>query len=124
MDFNLSKEQLMIQQMAQEFAEKYIEPVAEKIYRENVIPEEIIKGLAELELFGIPYPEEYGGADGGYDGYVLAMEQIAKASGGVAMTISAHCLALSALSVFATEEQKTAYDPSLQRRRNSFFCFY
>jgi alkylation response protein AidB-like acyl-CoA dehydrogenase len=109
MDFNLSKEQLMIQQMAQEFAEKYIEPVAEKIYRENVIPEEIIKGLAELELFGIPYPEEYGGADGGYDGYVLAMEQIAKASGGVAMTISAHCLALSALSVFATEEQKKRF---------------
>ena len=109
MDFNLTKEQLMIQQMAREFAEKYIEPVAEQIDRENVIPEDIIKGLAELDLFGIPYSEEYGGADGGYDGYVLAMEQLARASGGVAMTLSAHSLALSAISVFGTEDQKKEY---------------
>ncbi len=109
MDFNLSKEQLLIQRMARDFAEKYIEPVAEQIDRENKIPEDILKGLAELDLFGIPFPEEYGGADGGYDGYVLAMEQIGKVSGGIAMTLSAHSLALSALSVFGTEEQKQKY---------------
>lgn len=112
MDFNLTKEQIMIQQMAREFAEKYIEPVAEQIDRENKIPEEILTGLGELDLFGIPYAEEYGGADGGYDGYVLAMEQLAKASGGVAMTISAHSLALSAISVFGTEEQKKKFMPA------------
>ncbi len=109
MDFNLSKEQLLIQRMARDFAEKYIEPVAEQIDQENKIPEDILKGLAELDLFGIPFPEEYGGADGGYDGYVLAMEQIGRVSGGIAMTLSAHSLALSALSIFGTEEQKQKY---------------
>ncbi|NLU46525.1 MAG: acyl-CoA dehydrogenase [Syntrophomonadaceae bacterium] len=124
MDFNLSKEQLMIQQMAREFAEKYIEPVAEQIERENKIPEDILKGLAELELFGIPYPEEYGGAGGGYDGYVLAMEQLARASGGVAMTISAPCLALSAISAFGTEEQKKKFmTPCCKGEQIASFAF-
>ncbi len=102
MDFNLSKEQLLIQKMARDFAEKYIEPVAEQIDRENQIPQAILEGLAELDLFGIPFPEEYGG-------YVLAMEQIARVSGGIALTISAHSLGLSAISVFGTEEQKQKY---------------
>lgn len=124
MDFSLSKEQLMIQGMAKEFAEKYIEPVAEKIDRENKIPDDILKGLAELDLFGIPYAEAYGGADGGYDGYVLAMEQIAKASGGVAMTISAHSLALSAINVFGTEELKKKYmTPSCKGEHIASFAF-
>lgn len=109
MDFSLSKEQLLIQRMARDFAEKYIEPVAEQIDRENKIPDDILEGLAELDLFGIPFPEEYGGADGGYDGYVLAMEQIGRVSGGIAMTLSAHSLGLSAISVFGTEEQKQKY---------------
>ncbi len=109
MDFSLSKEQLLIQRMARDFAEKYIEPVAEQIDRENKIPDDILEGLAELDLFGIPFPEEYGGAGGGYDGYVLAMEQLGRVSGGIAMTLSAHSLGLSAISVFGTEEQKQKY---------------
>ena len=109
MDFNLSKEQSLIQQMAREFAEKSIAPVAKQIDEESKIPEEILAGMAELDLFGIPFPEEYGGADGGYDGYVLAMEQIAKVSGGVAMTMAAHTLGLGAISAFGTEEQKKKY---------------
>ncbi|HBQ26536.1 MAG TPA: acyl-CoA dehydrogenase [Syntrophomonas sp.] len=109
MDFSLSKEQLLIQKMARDFAEKYIEPVAEQIDRENKIPQDILEGLAELDLFGIPFPEEYGGADGGYDGYVLAMEQLGRVSGGVAMTLSAHSLGLSAIYVFGTEDQKQKY---------------
>ena len=45
MDFSLSKEQLLIQKMARDFAEKYIEPVAEQIDRENKIPQDILEGL-------------------------------------------------------------------------------
>jgi len=111
MDFTLSKEQALIQKMARDYAEKYIEPIARQIDEENKIPQEIIDGLAELELFGIPFAEEYGGADGGYDGYVLALEQLSKVSGGVAMTIAAHTLGLGAIDVFGTEEQKKKYMP-------------
>lgn len=109
MDFNLSKEQLLIQKMAREFAEKHLEPIAKQIDDENQIPAEVLTSLAELELLGVPIPEAYGGAGAGYDGYVLAMEQLAKVSSGVAMTISAHVLALGALSLFGNEEQKQTY---------------
>ncbi|MEA1961163.1 MAG: acyl-CoA dehydrogenase family protein [Bacillota bacterium] len=109
MDFTLSKEQELIQKMAREYAQKNIAPIAEQIDVENKVPDEIIAELGELDLFGIPFAEEYGGADGGYDQYVLAMEQIARASSGVGMIISAHTLALGAISTFGTEEQKKKY---------------
>lgn len=109
MDFSLSKEQRMIQNMAREFSEKNILPAAQQIEKENKIPEEILKGLGELGLFGIAYPEEYGGGGAGYEGYVLSMEQIGKVCGGVAMTISGHCMTLSTIMAFGTEEQKKKY---------------
>ncbi len=111
MDFNLSKEQELIQRAAREFAEKYIEPIGHQIDVENTIPPEIIAGLGELDMFGIPFAEEYGGAGSGYSSYVLAMEQIGSTSSGVAMIISAHTLGLGAISVFGTEEQKKKYMP-------------
>lgn len=111
MDFSLSKEQVMIQNMAREYAEKSILPVAMEIEKENKVPESILEGLAGLGLFGIAYPEEYGGSGGGYDGYVLAMEQISKVSGGTAMTISAHAMTLSTIMAFGSEEHKHKYMP-------------
>ncbi|MGE5453556.1 MAG: acyl-CoA dehydrogenase family protein, partial [Methylocystaceae bacterium] len=111
MEFALTKEQLLIQKSAREFAEKYIDPVATEIDRTNSIPDSIIKGLAELDFLGLPYPEEYGGAGAGYLGYVLATEQLSRASGGVAMTMSVHTLGLGAIFYFATEEQKHKYFP-------------
>lgn len=111
MDFNLSKEQLLLQKMARDFAEKYLEPIARQIDEDNKIPEEIIKTMGELELFGVPFPEAYGGAEGGYDGYTLVMEQIARVSGGMAMTLAAHTLGLGAIEKFGSEEQKQKYMP-------------
>jgi len=111
MEFALSKEQALIQKMAREFAIKSIEPVARQIDEENKIPAEVLEGLGELELMGVPFDEEYGGAGGGYDGYVLAMEQIARISSGVALTISAHTLGLGAISLFGTEAQKKKFMP-------------
>ncbi|MGE5379674.1 MAG: acyl-CoA dehydrogenase family protein [Methylocystaceae bacterium] len=115
MDFSLSKEQLLIQKAAREFADKVIAPAAEKIDKENIIPDEIMAGLSDLDLFGIPFAEEYGGAGSDYVTYLLALEQIARASMGVAGMIQAHCLTLSPLSYFGTPEQKQAYLPAACR---------
>ena len=112
MDFSFTKEEALLQKMARDFAEKNIAPIAEQIDHENKVPQEIIDGLAELELMGIPFPEEYGGADAGYVGYVLALEQLARCSSGVTMIISAHTLAVSSINAFGTEEQKKKYMPS------------
>ncbi|HHW62193.1 MAG TPA: acyl-CoA dehydrogenase, partial [Syntrophomonadaceae bacterium] len=111
MEFTFSKEQELIQRMAREVAEKSIVPLAVQIDEENRVPAELIAELGELDFFGIPFAEEYGGADGGYDQYVLALEQLARGSSGVAMIISAHTLALGAIDTFGTEEQKKKFMP-------------
>lgn len=111
MDFSLSKEEQLIQKAAAEYAEKFIAPIARQIDDENKVPDEIIQGLGELDLFGIPFAEEYGGAGSTYSSYVLAMEQLSAASSGVGMIISAHTLALGAIDKFGTEEQKKKYMP-------------
>ena len=124
MDFTLNKEQLMIKKMAREFAEQSLAPVADLIEEENRVPEEIIAGLAELDLFGLAMPEEYGGANAGYDSYVLAMEQIARVSCGPAMIISAHSLGLGAIANFGTAEQKARYMPAAcQGKHIASFAF-
>lgn len=111
MDFTLNKEQLLIQKMARDFCDKLLESVADQIDRDNKIPEEIMAGLADLDLFGLPFAEEYGGAEAGYDCYVLAMEQLGKVSSGLGITISVNCLGLGAIDKFGTPEQKSKYMP-------------
>src|SRR5690554_4389580 len=109
MDFALSKEQKLIQKLANDFADKYLEPVINQIQEENYIPQDIFKALAEHELLGIPFSEEYGGSNAGYLSYVLALEQIAKRCAGVGVTISASILGLGAIANFGSEDQKKKY---------------
>jgi alkylation response protein AidB-like acyl-CoA dehydrogenase len=109
MDFQLSKEQELIQKTARDFAEKYVLPVAEQIDRENKVPPEIYRKMSELELFGIPFSEDFGGTGAGYSCYPLAVEQVAKASGGVALTLSVNTLGISAMNIFGTPDQKKRY---------------
>lgn len=109
--FALTKEQQLIQKAAREYAEKFIDPVGEQIDTSNEIPEEILAGLRDLDLFGIPFAAEYGGAEGGFLTYVLALEQIAAASAGIASIIAAHILSVAAINHFGTEEQKQQYMP-------------
>lgn len=111
MDFNLTKEQLLIQKMARDFAEQAIKPQVARIESDNAVPAEILEGLAELDMFGLAMPEAYGGAGAGYESYVLAMEQIARVCCGPAMTISAHTLGLGAINNYGNDEQKKKFMP-------------
>lgn len=111
MDFYLSDEQALIQKTAKEFAEKYIEPIAFQIDRENKIPDSVITGLGELGLLGLAYPESYGGSDAGFLCYVLSQEQLAKASSGVGMLVSVSNLGLCAIYNRGTEAQKKQWMP-------------
>lgn len=111
MDFKLSKEEQLIQKAAKEFAEKMIEPLAEEIDRTNVIPKEIIEGLGDLGMFGIPLPGKYGGGEAGHLSYVMALEQLAKCCPGIGMIISVNHVGLAVINAFGTEEQKKKYLP-------------
>lgn len=111
MDFNLSKEEQLIQQAAREFAERAIVPVAEEIYKTNQVPANILQGLGDLGMFGIPFPEEYGGGNAGFLSYILALEQISKACSGVGVILSVNSLGLAVINALGTEEQKQKYMP-------------
>src|SRR2546423_13738842 len=88
--FDLTDEQREIQQLARDFANREVKPVAEDLDREHRFPYEIVKQLGELGLMGIPYPEEYGGSGAGNLPYALAAEEITRNDSGVAITLGAH----------------------------------
>lgn len=110
MNFALTEEQQMIQDMARKFAEREIKPVAAELDRTHEHPAELVAKMGELGLMGITIPEEYGGAGMDYICYVLSMIEISKAcaSCGVIMSV---CNSLYNFPVYAygTEEQKQKY---------------
>ena len=110
MDLDLTEEQVLIQQMAREFARREVAPKAAEIDENHRYPEEIVAQMGELGLMGVAVPEEYGGA--GMDNlcYVLAMEEIsaACASTGVIMSVN-NSLVCDPINKFGTEEQKQKF---------------
>lgn len=122
MEFNLTKEQQMIQSAARDYAEKAIAPLIEDIVEKNEVPNEIINGLKELDLFALPISDEYGGAGAGYASYVLAEEQLSRICPGVAVIVSVNNVGAAAMSIFGTEEQKRNYLP-MGTNGNGVFSF-
>jgi len=93
-----------------------VAPVAEALDREKRFPYEIVRRLGELDLMGIPFPEEYGGAGSDSLAYALAVEELARADSSVAITLCAHTsLGTQPLYLFGSEEQKQAWLPRLCR---------
>jgi alkylation response protein AidB-like acyl-CoA dehydrogenase len=110
MDFELTEEQKMIQDMARKFAEREIKPVAAELDRTHRHPQDIVKQMGELGLMGVTIPDEYGGAGMDYVCYVLSMIEISKAcaSCGVIMSV---CNSLYCFPVYkyGTEAQKQQF---------------
>ncbi|MGE5262420.1 MAG: acyl-CoA dehydrogenase [Acidobacteriota bacterium] len=110
MNFELSEEQIAIRDLAREFAQKEIAPIASRIDETGEFPRETVKKLGELGLLGIEVPQEYGG--GGLDclSYVLAIEEVSKvdASHGTIMSVN-NSLVCYGLNKFGTEEQKQKF---------------
>ncbi len=110
MDFQLSENQKMFQTMVREFATSIIKPLAAKIDEDGECPQEILKKMAELGLFGITISEEYGGSGGDYLSMALAAEEICLVSASVG-TIFLASLSLACYPIykFGSEEQKRKY---------------
>ena len=107
MEFQLSEEQRMIQEMVADFAKKELKPLAEKIDKEHYYPTEIVAKLAELGLMGVSFPEQYGGAGMDNVCYAIALEEISRycASTGVIMSVN-NSLACDPVYKYGNEEQK------------------
>ncbi|MBP7172594.1 MAG: acyl-CoA dehydrogenase [Cloacibacterium sp.] len=110
MDFNLSEEQLMIQQAARDFAQTELLPGVIERDAEQKFPYEQVKKMGELGFLGMMVDPKYGGAGMDSVSYVLAMEEIAKidASAAVVMSVN-NSLVCAGLEKFASEEQKIKY---------------
>jgi len=114
MDFKLSDEQQLMQDMFREFAVKDVKPIAAEIDENERFPEENISKMAEIGLFGIPVPEDLGGAGLGNLEYVLAIEELSKVCASTGVIVSAHTsLCLSPILEFGTQEQIEKYVPVL-----------
>ncbi|KUG05165.1 butyryl-coa dehydrogenase [hydrocarbon metagenome] len=122
--YRLSKEQELIQKAAREYADRVIEPAGAKIDQENFIPPEIMQGLGTLGMYGIPFPDQYGGGDAGFLSYLLALEQLCKASLGVGMIISVNAVGLAVVDAFGSEQQKKDHMPEgISGKRLFSFAF-
>ncbi len=107
MNFELTKEQLMLQEMVKDFAEKEIKPFAREVDETSKMRYETFEKLGKLGLLGIPFPEEYGGSGGDTISYIIAVEEIGKACGGTGLSYAANTsLGASPIYYFGTAEQK------------------
>jgi len=114
MDFELSEEQLLIRGMVKEFAASEVAPIAAEIDRNHRFPEESIPKLAKLNLLGVPYPEEFGGAGADNVSYVLVIEELARVCASTAAIVSGHTsLGTWPIFEFGTSAQKEKYVTNL-----------
>lgn len=110
MDFGLSDEQRMTQQMVKEFAEKEIIPAAARWDETCEFPWEVVRQLAALNLLGTIFPQSYGGAALDYVTYALIIEELARADGSIGLIVASHT-SLCANHIYSagTEEQRQRY---------------
>src|SRR5271154_317247 len=114
MDFDLSPDHELIRRTVREFAEGEVAPVAEELDRTKSFPYEIVAKLGELNLMGIPFPQEYRGGGGDTLAYALAVEELTRVDSSVAITLCAHTsLGTQPVYVFGSEEQKQEWMPQL-----------
>jgi short/branched chain acyl-CoA dehydrogenase len=106
-DFDLTQEQREFRTAVREFSEEVIAPRAEEMDRQEELPLDIVKQMGELGLFGLPFPEEYGGQGADFLTFCLAVEEIARVDSSMAITLEAAVgLGANPIFQFGTEEQK------------------
>ena len=108
--FKTTTEHEALRAKVREFAESEVKPIAFMLDKNNEFPTEAIKKLGEMNLMGIPYPKEYGGAGLDALSYAIAVEELSRVDGGTGVILSAHVsLGSYPIMAFGTEEQKKKY---------------
>ena len=117
-DFTLSSEYEDLRKTVAQFAHDVVAPVIGDFYERQEFPYEIVRQMGEMGLFGLPFPEEYGGMGGDYFALCLAIEELARVDSSVAITLEAG-VSLGAMPIyrFGTEEQKRTWLPELTSGR-------
>ena len=110
----LPDEYQQLAKTVRDFAREVVAPVSAQHDAEHSFPYEVVAGMAEMGLFGLPFPEEYGGMGGDYFALCLALEELGKIDQSVAITLEGG-VSLGAMPVyrFGTEAQKQQWLPAL-----------
>ncbi|MEW6593401.1 MAG: acyl-CoA dehydrogenase family protein [Thermodesulfobacteriota bacterium] len=109
MDYFLTEEQQMIVDVARQITEELIIPQRAELDETEEYPREILKAMAQADLYGLYIPEEYGGFGGGPFAMVLALEQIARGCTGVATAYAASALGAYPILISGSDEMKQKY---------------
>ncbi|MBM4128698.1 MAG: acyl-CoA dehydrogenase [Nitrospira sp.] len=113
MDYFLTDEQMMIRDLSRQVAEEKIVPVREELDEKEEFPWEIMRVLAQSDLFGLFIPEEYGGLGKGCLELCIAVEELSRACLGVSTTYAANALGTYPLLLYGSDEQKKKYLPDI-----------
>lgn len=109
MDFELTEEMKMLQDMSYKFAQNELAPMAHECDAEEKYPREIVKKAAENGLVGAWVPEEYGGAGAGFLGVAVITEQLSRVDMGIGLNIVAATFGCEAIHWYGTEDQKNEF---------------
>ena len=115
MDYFLTEEQKMIKELARRIAEEKILPVRAEYDEKEQFPWDVVKALAEADLFGVYIPEEYGGMGFGVFELCLAIEELSRICGGIALAYAGTALGTFPILLFGNEQQKKKYLPPIAK---------
>jgi butyryl-CoA dehydrogenase len=113
MDYFLTEEQEMIRDLARQIADEKIIPVRAELDEKEEFPTEIMKVIAQSDMFGLFIPEEYGGLGRGSLDLCIAIEELSRACLGVSTSFAANALGTYPILLFSSEEQKKKYLPDI-----------
>jgi alkylation response protein AidB-like acyl-CoA dehydrogenase len=115
-EFDLTPEQEQFRKAVRQFAEDVVSPRAEEMDRAGELPMDLVEQMGELGLFGLPFPEEYGGQDADFLTLCLAIEELARVDSSIAITLEAAVgLGANPIHQFGTEEQKRRWLEPMSR---------
>ncbi|MEA3560493.1 MAG: acyl-CoA dehydrogenase family protein [Candidatus Omnitrophota bacterium] len=113
MEYFLTDEQKMIKDLCRKIAEEKIKPIAAELDEKEEFPWEVMKTLAQSDLFRIFIEEKYEGMGGGTFEFAIATEELSRACGGVAVCYAGSGLGAYPIGLFGTDEQKKRFLPEL-----------
>ncbi|MCM8777285.1 MAG: acyl-CoA dehydrogenase family protein [Candidatus Omnitrophica bacterium] len=115
MDYFLTEEQQMIKDLARRIAEEKILPVRAEYDEKEQFPWDVVKALAKADLFGVYIPEEYEGMGFGVFELCLAIEELSRICGGIALAYAGTALGTFPILLFGNEQQKKKYLPYIAK---------
>jgi alkylation response protein AidB-like acyl-CoA dehydrogenase len=113
MNYFLTEEQLEIKEIAHKIAEEKIKPLRQQYDEEGIFPWDIVKIMAQTDLFAVLVPEEYDGISGKVIDLALVTEEISRVDAGIGLAFGATGLGMYPILISGSEEQKQKYLPQI-----------